>query len=102
MVYTIIHSVSERQVERQGENARKERKEYRERRCSIRTFNTRIGVTCKWQMITNSLTLFSALSWRSAGQRLMHNTGKTQGKIDLRNESGRPMKVKVVGGVSEK
>ena len=27
---------------------------------------------------------------------------KTQGKIDLRNESGRPMKVKVVGGVSEK
>ena len=30
LVYTIIHSVSERQVERQGENARKERKEYRE------------------------------------------------------------------------
>ena len=28
--------------------------------------------------------------------------GKTQGKIDLRNESGRPMKVKVVGEVSEK
>ena len=27
---------------------------------------------------------------------------RTQGKIDLRNESGRPMKVKVVGGVSEK
>ena len=27
---------------------------------------------------------------------------KTQGKIDLRNESGRPMKVKVVGEVSEK
>ena len=26
----------------------------------------------------------------------------TQGKIDLRNESGRPMKVKVVGEVSEK
>ena len=28
--------------------------------------------------------------------------GMTQGKIDLRNESGRPMKVKVVGEVSEK
>ena len=28
--------------------------------------------------------------------------GTTQGKIDLRNESGRPMKVKVVGEVSEK
>ena len=28
--------------------------------------------------------------------------GRTQGKIDLRNESGRPMKVKVVGEVSEK
>ena len=27
---------------------------------------------------------------------------RTQGKIDLRNESGRPMKVKVVGEVSEK
>ena len=27
---------------------------------------------------------------------------KTQGKIDLRNESGRPMKLKVVGEVSEK
>ena len=27
---------------------------------------------------------------------------QTQGKIDLRNESGRPMKVKVVGEVSEK
>ena len=26
----------------------------------------------------------------------------TQGKIDLRNKSGRPMKVKVVGEVSEK
>ena len=29
-------------------------------------------------------------------------TYKTQGKIDLRNESGRPMNVKVVGEVSEK
>ena len=27
--------------------------------------------------------------------------GMTQGKIDLRNESGRPTKVKVVGEVSE-
>ena len=31
---------------------------------------------------------------------ICHN--RTQGKIDLRNESGRPMKVKVVGEVSEK
>ena len=31
-----------------------------------------------------------------------HKRNKTQGKIDLRNESGRPMKVKVVGEVSEK
>ena len=31
-----------------------------------------------------------------------YKLGMTQGKIDLRNESGRPMKVKVVGEVSEK
>ena len=30
------------------------------------------------------------------------NIHMTQGKIDLRNESGRPMKVKVAGEVSEK
>ena len=40
-------------------------------------------------------------------QILLNNTiqkrcDRTQGKIDLRNESGRPMKVKVVGEVSEK
>ena len=35
-----------------------------------------------------------------AGYVIDHH--KTQGKIDLRNESGRPMKVKVVGEVSEK
>ena len=39
------------------------------------------------------------------GRRPLHGmdkVGMTQGKIDLRNESGRPMKVKVVGEVSEK
>ena len=45
--------------------------------------------------------------WGSFGGGLQYfaailATSKTQGKIDLRNESGRPMKVKVVGEVSEK
>ena len=31
-----------------------------------------------------------------------YHVNTTQGKIDLRNESDRPMKVKVVGEVSEK
>ena len=35
-------------------------------------------------------------------KRKKQRQGRTQGKIDLRNESGRPMKVKVVGEVSEK
>ena len=35
-------------------------------------------------------------------ERLKKKHVMTQGKIDLRNESGRPMKVKVVGEVSEK
>ena len=38
--------------------------------------------------------------WRDILLMMMLVT--TQGKIDLRNESGRPMKVKVVGEVSEK
>ena len=57
----------------------------------------------------------ATLAWKSLlkateGPKSISPTGndlpctddKTQGKIDLRNESGRPMKVKVVGEVSEK
>ena len=56
-----------------------------------------------------------AHSWRLAGnkspkchflsswfEKKTYKGYMTQGKIDLRNESGRPMKVKVVGEVSEK
>ena len=50
------------------------------------------------------------IGWWLFKLKILHNIieheyiflNMTQGKIDLRNESGRPMKVKVVGGVSEK
>ena len=48
-------------------------------------------------------------TWTNKDTKIMRTSVKpcshsdrTQGKIDLRNESGRPMKVKVVGEVSEK
>ena len=50
-------------------------------------------------MCVHRISLYRSVSKvtkNTIDQKLM-----TQGKIDLRNESGRPMKVKVVGEVSE-
>ena len=59
------------------------------------------SLCCHQVQVTQSshLRLFFVF-WRRWTRKV--EVDMTQGKIDLRNESGRPMKVKVVGEVSEK
>ena len=54
---------------------------------------------CLWYFTTPTQPCFVVISCLFV--LYLFVCGKTQGKIDLRNESGRPMKVKVVGEVSE-